>query len=232
MQKQLNQYLDLCRAYDAAYASGGHRWNPTCEKFNDAATMLLPTVEQVFKALNSLPAQELHPPSYTEGDETVRAVKQALGILRDREEWSVRLSPQAPTFAADRFHPWIWQAAAAFWDAGQPAAAVESGAKSLTARIQQKSGLTLVDRELAAEVFSAKASSNRVRLWLPGDRATDMWRSRQDGLHNLAMGAYAGIRNVVAHSHEPGWSEQESLEYLAVLSAVARWADEAELVTP
>ena len=27
----------------------------------------------------------------------------------------------APAFAADQFHPWVWQAAAQFWDAGQSA---------------------------------------------------------------------------------------------------------------
>lgn len=232
MRERLNRYLELVKHYDNAYESAGYEWNPHCEAFNDEATMLLPTIEQILNALDAMPSEALNPPIYGDAGEAVRAVRQALGILRDRDEWAVRLTPQAPTFAADRFHAWIWQAAAVFWDAGQPAAAVESGAKSLTARIQQKSGSNLVDRELAADVFSAKASNNRVRLWFPGDHSTDMWKSRQDGLHNLAMGAYAGIRNVVAHSHEPGWSEQEALEYLAVLSTVARWTDETELVAP
>jgi hypothetical protein len=46
------------------------------------------------------------------------------------------------------------------------------------------------------------------------------------------MGAYAGIRNVAAHSVEPGWFEQEALEDLAVLSTVACWIEETEVVTP
>jgi len=46
------------------------------------------------------------------------------------------------------------------------------------------------------------------------------------------MGAYAGIRNVVAHALEPRWSDQEAVEYLAVLSTVARWTDESSLVQP
>jgi hypothetical protein len=32
----------------------------------------------------------------------------------------------------------------------------------------------------------------------------------------------------VAHTHQPGWSEQEALEYLALLSTVARWTEETE----
>lgn len=46
----------------------------------------------------------------------------------------------------------------------------------------------------------------------------------------LSMGTYAGIRNVVAHSVEPGWSEQQALEYLAVRSTVARWTSETDPV--
>jgi hypothetical protein len=44
----------------------------------------------------------------------------------------------------------------------------------------------------------------------------------------LAQGAYAGIRNISAHEDEE-WTEQQALEYLAVLSVCARWADETEI---
>ncbi|MFI5712686.1 TIGR02391 family protein [Kribbella sp. NPDC051620] len=233
MQEKLKYYLVLVKQYDMAYERAGYEWNSDCEAFNNEAGMLLPTIEQILKVLGVMPSEDLTTLAYGGGGKSATAVRRALGTLRDRDEWAVRLAPQAPTFAADQFHPWVWQAAAVFWDAGQPAAAVEAGSKSLTARIQQKSGSSLVDRELAADVFSSKASSsNRVRLWLPGDRSTDMWRSRQDGLHNLAIGAYAGIRNVAAHSHQPGWSDHEAMEYLAVLSTVARWADETEITSP
>ena len=153
----------------------------------------------------------------------------ALGLLNDLDEIQAFLGPTGPAVSADALHPWVWQAAASFWDAGQYAVAVEQAAKSLTAHIQQKSGSNLFDRELAAEVFSPKEAARRTRRWLPGDRTVDTWKSRQDGLHSMAMGSFAGIRNVVAHSDEPGWSQQEALEYLAVLSTVARWTDETEV---
>ncbi|WP_161965236.1 TIGR02391 family protein [Ornithinimicrobium cerasi] len=69
-------------------------------------------------------------------------------------------------------------------------------------------------------------------MWLPGNRGADTWRSRQDGLRHLAIGALAGIRNVVAHAVDPRWSEWEALEYPAILSTVARWADESARVHP
>jgi uncharacterized protein (TIGR02391 family) len=232
MREKLEEYLDLCKEYEAAYKAT-HGWNPECEQVNDRAEMALPTVTRILEALRVMPDRgKLLPPSYSTQNDTDRAVKQGLGVLRDQEEWSTRLTPQAPTLSADQFHPWVWNAAAPFWDAGQSAAAVEYGAKSLTARIQQKSGSRLADREVASDVFSPKPHAKNARLWLPGQRDTDTWKSRQDGLHHLAMGAYAGIRNVVTHSVEPGWSEQEALEYLAVLSTVARWVEETEVVTP
>jgi len=59
----------------------------------------------------------------------------------------------------------------------------------------------------------------------------DNWKSRQQGVHLLAQGAFAGIRNIAVHD-EALWSEHEALEHLAVLSVVARWADDAALVSP
>ena len=229
-QAKLERYLELDRACHDAVPLGEY-WNDDASKFNDMATELLPTVTKILEALGAVPGEPLMPPSYS-GSPTARLVRQGLGILRDRDEWSKRLAPDvpaSPALLADGLHPWIWNAATAFWDAGQKSAAVEQAAKSLTAHIQQKSGSHLADRELVTDVFSSKSHKVHPRLWLPGDRATDTWRSRQDGLHHVAIGAYAGIRNAVAHTVETGWSEHEALEYLAVLSTVARWTGETTL---
>jgi hypothetical protein len=158
------------------------------------------------------------------------AVEQALGILRDQDEWKVNLAPDAPSLVADQFHPTIWKAASAIWDTGQYRVAVQQGAVSLSAHIAAKAGSSLTERELVQLVFKADSpSAGQTRLHLPGDQTTRTWRSRQDGLQFLAQGAFAGIRNVATHT-EDEWSEQVALEHLAVLSVVARWADETELV--
>jgi hypothetical protein len=108
---------------------------------------------------------------------------------------------------------------------------VQQAAVSLSAHIAKKAGSSLSERKLVQEVFSPDLpSASQVRLHFPGDRASDTWKSRQQGLHLIAQGAFAGIRNVAAHVHDE-WPEQVALERLAVLSVVARWTDEAELVT-
>jgi hypothetical protein len=66
------------------------------------------------------------------------------------------------------------------------------------------------------------------RLHFQGNHADDHWKSRQQGLHLLAQGAFAGIRNIATHD-KTAWTEHEALEHLAVLSVVARWADETDL---
>jgi hypothetical protein len=58
-----------------------------------------------------------------------------------------------------------------------------------------------------------------------------MVSSLPGGKNSGSSVAYAGIRNVVAHSPQPGWSEQQAVEYLGVLSTVARWSDETEVFT-
>ena len=179
----------------------------------------------------NLPELELHDDNRPLVDQWAAAIVRAQGVVGDMADVASRLRPPAPTLSADAMHSWVWRAADPFWRSGHYAAAVETGAKALTAFLQQKSGSNLADRELVTDVFAPKAKDGRVRLWLPGDRSTDTWRSRQEGLHHLAMGAYAGIRNVAAHSVDAGWSQQQALESLAVLSVVARWADETDVVT-
>ena len=109
--------------------------------------------------------------------------------------------------------------------------AVGQATVSLSAHIAKKAVSSLTERELVAHVFSPnQPGPNQLRLHLPGDKSSKTWKSRQEGLHHLAQGAFAGIRNVAAHT-EGEWTEQVALEHLAVLSVVARWADETEVVT-
>ncbi|KQY61439.1 TIGR02391 family protein [Nocardioides sp. Root140] len=176
-----------------------------------------------------VPLMETNEYGYPDTSEWRSAAHRAFGVARDMAIVAEKLRPIAPTMAADRLHDWVWNAAATFWETGQHAVAVEQAAKSLTAHIQKKSGSTAADRELVQDVFSQRPKPGATRLWVTGDRASDTWKSRQEGLHNTAMGAFSGIRNVVAHM-DPGWEEQVCLELLAVLSTVARWAEDTEVV--
>jgi hypothetical protein len=188
----------------------------------------LPTFLKIAKALDvSLPSSvstrlDLQAAQYR------RIAQEALGVARDAELVKKNLAPDAPAAGADQFHPHVWLAAKPLWGTGKYRVAVGAAATSLSAHIAQKAGSNLADRALVQEVFAPRTTPGRPRLHFPGDTNNDTWRSRQDGLHLTAQGAFAGIRNVAAHSNEE-WSEQYALEMLAILSGVARWTDETEL---
>ena len=149
----------------------------------------------------------------------------ALGLLADKNELAAMLAPDAPSLAADQLHPIIWQSAAPLWDTGEYKTAVQQAAVNLSAHIKTRVGSHLNERELVQQVFSPdQPKPGQSRLHLPGSRDDKNWKSAQDGLHLIAQGAFAGIRNIAVHG--PGqWTEHEALEHLAVLSVVARWAD-------
>jgi Protein of unknown function (Hypoth_ymh) len=141
----------------------------------------------------------------------IKAADRGLGMLADLDDVGSRLRPEAPTLPADQLHPWIWDAARTFWDAGAHAVAVEQAAKSITAHTQQKTGCQLADDDLMSQVWSDEPpKAGRPRLRFPGDRSTKTWQSRQRG-RSLAQGCYRGIRNIVAHDHAPDWPHSSPL---------------------
>lgn len=196
---------------------------------NDEATLEIPTVSRIVRTLDPTWVGPLMPPAYTSNDGE-QIVLQALGALRDRADWATRPRPRV-TFTAGRPNaPFTWQAASTVWETGEYKMAIQQAAVSLSTHIKAKAGSTLNDRKLMQQVFAPEPpKAGQVRLHLPGDASDENWQSRQQGLHLLAQGAFAGIRKIPVHD-EPVWSEHQALEQLAVLSVIARWADETERV--
>jgi hypothetical protein len=228
-RERLEQFKGLCEDYER---EGHGEYNHRKRELSAEMATREPAVREILERLDPELAQAELRAMYTGGvTEAFRAMRQALGILRDQDEWKANLAPDAPALVADQFHPRIWDAASAIWDTGSYRIATEHAAGALSADIARKAGSHLAERELVTEIFApGEPPPGKTRLHMPGDKATKTWRSRQDGLHHLAQGAYAGIRNVAAHKGDE-WPEQIALEYLAVLSVIARWTDEAELVS-
>ena len=145
---------------------------------------------------------------------SMRASRPRIGVWGCSPTWTTsrRLRPEAPTLPADQLHPWVWDAARTFWDAGAHAVAVEQAAKSITAHTQQKTGYQLADDDLMSQVWSDEPTkADRPRLRFPGNRNAKTWQSRQRGARSLAQGCYGGIRNVVAHENAPDWRNSSPL---------------------
>lgn len=218
----------MCEAVRSVVRPGEY-WNERAAEFNKQAELMLYTVEKIVHWVEGTDAAKVSPPSYGNSSTGEERVRKAIGAIRDIEEVSAHMAPVAPKLAADGLHPVVWKSAEVTWKTRQYRVALGQAALALATHIKARSKSKLTDRKLMQEVFSPSPPKDRCRLHFRGDRDDESWRSRQDGLHMLAQGAYAGIRNISAHEDEE-WSEEQALEYLAVLSVVARWADETELV--
>lgn len=230
VREQLEAFRDLSDQYQVENQRNVNEYTPRMRELSRQMTASAPRIRKIFEQLAPDLVGEIKEPEYIGGaGDSLRATIQALTILNEQMEWEVRLVPDAPSLRADGFHPQIWEAARLLWDTGKYRLAVGQAAISLSAHLATKAGSHLTERKLANEVFSPSPPKvGQVRLHLPGDPRSESWKSRQAGLHLIAQGAFAGIRNEAAHTNEE-WAEQEALEALAVLSVVARWADETEL---
>ncbi len=155
----------------------------------------------------------------------------AVGLASNYDDLRVKLKPDAPYLAADGMHNWVWTAAQPMWQADAYQEAVLAAVRVINARIQQRTGRhDISEYDLVMQVFDvSEPQPGKPRLRLPGDRTKPSWRSRQEGIKFFAAGYFRAIRNPAAHEESVAWSEQEALEYLAALSALARWVEVCEL---
>lgn len=151
--------------------------------------------------------------------------------VRREDEVRENLGDDAPEISAANLHPWVWSGAASLWQSGHYRSAVEDAAKKVNAETQNKVGRrNLSETKLFQEAFSDKpAELGKPRLRRMANDGSDTYKSVQRGAMALAEGIYAGIRNPFNHEDPKDIDEQVALEYLAALSVLARWVDEATL---
>lgn len=157
------------------------------------------------------------------------AAIRAKEALERESEISENLGENAPEISAARLHPWVWEGARSLWQSGHYRSAVEDALKKVNAEAQNKLGRRdLSETKLFQEAFSENApQSGKPRLRRMPNDGSDTYRSLQRGAMALAEGIYAGIRNPMNHEAPTDLSDQVALEYLAALSVLSRWIDEA-----
>ncbi|NYI40352.1 TIGR02391 family protein [Demequina lutea] len=225
----LNEYVNICERLTAHQKANRYDWDETCRQLDNEAIARVATITHIIRELDPEWRGPLDPPSLASGDGE-RIVRRALGALNDREQWPEYLAPDSPKIRADKMHPVVWDAASVVWETGEYRLAVQQAAVSLSAHIKARVRSPLSDRDLVQQVFSPDPPRiGQTRLHFDGDSKDKTWQSRQQGLHLVAQGAFAGLRNVATHDVAT-WEEGEALEYLAVMSVVARWADETKVV--
>lgn len=160
------------------------------------------------------------------------AAQRAVVQLRDGAELAALLGDDAPTLSANGFHPWVWEGARSLWQSGHYREAVRAAAVKLNAETQNKLGRRdTSETDLLKHAFSSddpKAGSPRLRP--RGDDGGKTALSVRRGVMAFAEGCFAGIRNPASHD-DGDLEEQVALEQLAAFSVLARWIDEATLLT-
>jgi hypothetical protein len=226
--RRLTEFRDACARYEGTVPRGGYVGD---RNLRAEMQRLEPTAKRILSELDSSLGDfgtEFSGGTY----KAMTAAERGLGILADQDEVERHMRPAGPSLSANDLHPWVWQAAQAFWEAGKYFVAVEQAAKSINAHTQQKLGvIDLSDDDLLAQAWSEdEPKPRRPRLRPPGDPTDPTVRSRLRGARSFAQGCWAGIRNVAAHTIDNGDTpKQVALEFLAALSVLARWVDEADI---
>jgi len=153
-----------------------------------------------------------------------------VSVMRQGTDW---FTPNAPALRASDMHPLVWPLARTFWVMKAWPQAVETSYRAIQTNVQIRVGRTDVDGvALFNLAFGLKEVADGIRLWRPGDRSTETWKSKQQGLLSLSQAVALGIRNVITHAPHGTLNMKpiEALEMLATLSLLAKWVDDTEAV--
>lgn len=227
--KQLDVFIE-----QTVMRNGSNEWVITTSDVTAApdedVTRQAPVVERILNRV--LPRWRTEIPDNIANNRWSRhreaAIRAREELVREKE-LAENLGDDAPRISAADLHPWVWSGAASLWQSGHFRSAVEDAAKKVNAETQNKLGRRDVsETKLFQEAFSADPPApGKPRLRRRKPDASDTYKSVQRGAMALAEGIYAGIRNPFNHEDPSDIDEQVALEYLAALSVLARWVDEA-----
>lgn len=202
-----------------------------------AAIALTERIKPILDTLYPLWSDENPESLYDEFAHYRDACVRLIGQIQSRADIEEMLGNHdaSPLLAANQFHPHVWTAASAQWSTGHHHEAVLAAAKAVNSMLQAKLNRRDVSEvNLVQEAFSQSdpaAKRPRLRfLMIQDERTRD---SMTQGALSFGVGCFQAIRNPVGHlpNEEHELSEQDALERLAALSLLARWIDQADLVT-
>lgn len=164
-----------------------------------------------------------------EPENIIDACNQMIGTL---EDMAARAEAEAPpSVDVSAMHPAVWGQAARLWRDGHYRHAVSAAADGVVQLVKSRTGRhDIPDTSQWQQAFSSDAPQpGRPRLRWPGDQTHQTVVSMNNGLRQFAPGAQMTIRNPATHG--PGeLTQQEAVERLSVLSLLARWVDECDLI--
>jgi uncharacterized protein (TIGR02391 family) len=161
----------------------------------------------------------------------IDACDQMIGSLEDLAARAEAETP--PTVDVAQMHPAVWGQAARLWRDEHYRQAVSAAADAVVQLVKSRTGRTdIEDTPLWQQTFSKDdAEPGKPRLRWAGVQTDKSVVSMNSGLRQFAAGAQMTIRNPATHG--PGeMTPQEAIERLSVLSLLARWVDQCDLIEP
>lgn len=159
----------------------------------------------------------------------IDACNQMIGSLAELADRAQAELP--PTVDVAEMHPAVWGQAARLWRDGHYRQAVSAAADGVIGLVKSRTGRRdIEDTSLWQQAFSKDdPEPGKPRLRWPGNQTDKTVISMNSGLRQFAPGAQLTIRNPATHG--PGeLTEQEAVERLSVLSLLARWVDQCDLI--
>ncbi len=102
MQQQLEAFDDLALRYINSRRAGEYVGD---QALYDQLHQAEPTIKQILQLLDPQLAEKIDIDQMAGEAMARNEVQRGLGILAAMDEWATRLTPDAPTLAADQFHP-------------------------------------------------------------------------------------------------------------------------------
>lgn len=159
----------------------------------------------------------------------IDACNQMIGSLAELADRAEAELP--PTVDVTEMHPAVWGQAARLWRDGHYRQAVSAAADGVVGLVKSRTGRRdIEDTSQWQQAFSKDdPEPGKPRLRWPGNQTDKTVISMNSGLRQFAPGAQLTIRNPATHG--PGeLTEQEAVERLSVLSLLARWVDQCDLI--
>lgn len=150
-------------------------------------------------------------------------------LITEGKDIADGLASEADEIVAAALHPWVWTTDVfRRWQKEEYADAVDEASKSVNAAVQQKMKRhNLGEVKLFQYIYGEGTSTPDTARLRFGETNPHIEQDRRRGAMNFSVGWFTAVRNLLAHKEKMTVAKQHALEYLAALSIIARWADEA-----
>lgn len=170
---------------------------------------------------------------FSEFKNTINAIIMEFGLYEAKQPKNALFL----IFGKLNLHPTIRRSSEGLFKDGHYAQAILEACKTLIAQVKEKSGLkTMKDSDLMGKVFDVEYNREPLKITKPpliklNDLSTLEEIDEQRGFMHLFMGTVIGIRNPKAHAIVEQRDPFRTLEYLSLISLLAKRVDEGR-ITP